>query len=30
MMFLTSKLKISGDLIFAAGVQKLFRDPGSG
>jgi putative sterol carrier protein len=29
MMFLTGKLKIKGDLMFAAGVQSLFVLPGS-
>ena len=30
MMFMTGKLKIDGDLMFAAGVQSLFRIPGAG
>jgi putative sterol carrier protein len=30
MMFLTGKLKIKGDLMFAAGVQSPFVIPGSG
>jgi putative sterol carrier protein len=30
MMFMTGKLKIEGDLMFAATVQSLFRIPGSG
>jgi putative sterol carrier protein len=30
MMFMTGKLKIEGDLMFAAGVQSLFRIPGAG
>ena len=30
MMFLTGKLKIRGDLMFAAGVQSLFVLPGGG
>jgi putative sterol carrier protein len=29
MMFMTGKLKIDGDLMFAAGVQSLFRIPGA-
>jgi putative sterol carrier protein len=29
MMFMTGKLKIDGDLMFAASVQALFRIPGS-
>ena len=29
MMFMTGKLKIDGDLMFAAGVQALFRIPGA-
>jgi putative sterol carrier protein len=29
-MFMTGKLKIEGDLMFAAGVQSLFRIPGAG
>jgi putative sterol carrier protein len=29
-MFMTGKLKIDGDLMFAAGVQSLFRMPGAG
>jgi putative sterol carrier protein len=29
-MFMTGKLKIEGDLMFAAGVQSLFRMPGGG
>ena len=29
MMFMTGKLKIEGDLMFAAGVQSLFRIPGA-
>jgi putative sterol carrier protein len=28
-MFMTGKLKIDGDLMFAAGVQSLFRIPGA-
>ena len=28
MMFMTGKLKVDGDLMFAAGVQSLFRIPG--
>ena len=28
-MFMTGKLKIDGDLMFAAGVQSLFRVPGA-
>ena len=30
MMFMTGKLKIDGDVMFAAGVQALFRMPGAG
>ena len=30
MMFMTGKLKIDGDVMFAAGVQGLFRMPGAG
>jgi predicted lipid carrier protein YhbT len=30
MMFMTGKLKIDGDLMFAATVQSLFRMPGAG
>ena len=30
MMFMTGKLKIDGDLMFAAGVQSLFRLPTAG
>jgi putative sterol carrier protein len=30
MMFMTGKLKIDGDVMFAAGVQGLFRIPGAG
>ena len=30
MMFMTGKLKIDGDLMFAAGVQSLFRIPTAG
>ena len=29
MLFMTGKLKIDGDLMFAAGVQSLFRIPGA-
>ena len=29
MMFMTGKLKIDGDLMFAASVQSLFRIPGA-
>jgi len=29
MMFMTGKLKIDGDLMFAASVQGLFRMPGA-
>jgi hypothetical protein len=29
MLFLTGKLKIRGDLMFAAGVQSLFVLPGA-
>ena len=29
MMFMTGRLKIDGDLMFAAGVQSLFRIPGA-
>ena len=30
MMFMTGKLKIDGDLMFAATVQSLFRMPDAG
>jgi putative sterol carrier protein len=30
MLFMTGKLKIEGDLMFAATVQSLFRIPGAG